>query len=168
MNFRLADMRDLPQIKAVYRDIIEKMKREKIEIWDDIYPCAFFEEDIRNNRLYVLLEKDVIVSAFALSDTNAGETSVEWQDDRCRALYLDRLGVNVNYTGIGIGSFMLDKAKETAKNMGAEYLRIFVVDVNRPAIQLYIKNGFIRGKGVYDEVIDDDLVLREYGFETAL
>ena len=69
---------------------------------------------------------------------------------------------------MGIGSYMLEKAKETAKSLGAEYLRLFAVDINEPAIQLYIKNGFTRVNGVYDEVIDDDLILHEYGFEAAL
>lgn len=168
MDFRLAVMQDLAQIKRVYKDIIKKMNGEQIPIWDDIYPCEFFEEDIRNHCLYVLLNKDDIVSAFVLCDTNPGEKSIEWQDNQGRALYLDRLGVNVNYSRMGIGSRMLEKAKEAAKNAGAEYLRLFVVDINEPAIQLYIKNGFLRGNGVYNEVVDDDLVLHEYGFEVAL
>ena len=168
MDFRLAVIQDLPQIKAVYKNIIEKMNREQIQIWDDVYPCKFFEEDIRNHRLYVLVESDEIVSAFVLCDTNTGVKSIEWQNDQGRVLYLDRLGVNVNYSGMGIGSFMLERAKETAKSLGAEYLRLFVVDINELAIRLYIKNGFKRGNGVYDEVIDDDLILREYGFEAEL
>lgn len=168
MDFRLAVMQDLLQIKSVYKSLIEKMNREQIQIWDDIYPCEFFAEDIRSNRLYVLLDKDDIVSAFVLCDTNPGEKFVAWQDNHCRALYLDRLGVNVNYARMGIGSFMLEKAKETAKKLGAEYLRLFVVDINEPAIQLYVKNGFIKRNGVYDEVIENDLVLHEYGYEVAL
>ena len=168
MEFRLAVMQDLSQIKSVYKNIIEKMNREQIQIWDDIYPCEFFEEDIRNNRLYLLLDNGVIVSAFVMCDTNSGEKSIEWHDKQCRALYLDRLGVNVNYSRKGIGSLMLERAKETAKNLGAEYLRLFVVDINEPAIRLYIRNDFIKRNGVYDEVIDDDLILHEYGFEVAL
>lgn len=168
MDFRLAVMHDLPQLKAVYKNIIQNMNNNQIQIWDDIYPCEFFEEDIRNNRLYVLLDHDEIISAFVLCDTSSGEKSVEWQDNSCKVLYLDRLGVNINYLKMGIGSLMLEKAKETAKNLGAGYLRLFVVDINKPAIYLYIKNGFIRANGVYDEVIDDDLTLHEYGFETVL
>lgn len=168
MDFRLAVMQDLPQIKSVYKNIIKKMNNEQIQIWDDIYPCEFFDEDIRNNRLYVLQNNDDIVSAFTLCDTNSGEKAVEWQDNLCKALYLDRLGVNVNYSRMGIGSLMLERAKETAKKSGAEYLRLFVVDINEPAIRLYIKNGFIMGNGVYDEVIDDNFILHEYGFEVAL
>lgn len=34
---------------------------------------------------------------------------------------------------------MIAKAKEIAREQGAEYLRLFVADINRPAIQLYEK-----------------------------
>ncbi len=168
MDFRLAVTQDLPQLKSVYKDIIQNMNKNQIQIWDNIYPCEFFEEDINSNRLYILLNNNDIVSAFALCDTNSGEKSVRWQNNQSKALYLDRFGVNMNYLRIGTGSFMLEKAKETAKNSGAEYLRLFVVDINKPAINLYFKNGFIRVNGVYDEVINNDLVLHEYGFETVL
>ena len=36
MNLRLADMSDLPKIKAVYRKIIENMDRDNVQIWDEI------------------------------------------------------------------------------------------------------------------------------------
>jgi ribosomal protein S18 acetylase RimI-like enzyme len=58
---------------------------------------------------------------------------VNWKDNAGKALYMDRLGVNVNYSGQGIGSYMLTKAT-----------------------------------GVYDEVIDDELILHEYGYEILL
>ena len=54
---------------------------------------------------------------------------------------------------------------ELAKEKGVEYLRLFVVDINKPAINLYIKNGFKKAEGIYDEIIDDNLTLHEYGFE---
>ncbi len=54
---------------------------------------------------------------------------------------------------------------ETAKSFGMEYLRLFVVDINKPAIQLYVKNGFRKVEGVYEEVFEDGFVLREYGYE---
>jgi ribosomal protein S18 acetylase RimI-like enzyme len=168
MVFRLAVMQDLPQLKVVYKDIIQNMNDNQIEIWDNIYPCEFFEEDIKNEQLYVLSDNIEIVSAFVLCSTNSGEKSVNWKDNAGKALYIDRLGVNVNYSRKGIGSYMLTKAREKAKNLGAEYLRLFVVDINEPAICLYTKNGFTKASGVYDEVIDDELVLHEYGYEILL
>ena len=63
---------------------------------------------------------------------------------------------------------MLAKAKETARTLGAKYLRLFVVDINIPAIQLYSKNEFTRVKGIYDERIDSDYILHQYGYEIQL
>ena len=65
--------------------------------------------------------------------------------------YLDRLGVNKEYSNKGIDSYMLNKAKDISRNLGAEYLRLFVVDINKPAINLYIKNGFNKAKGIYEK-----------------
>ena len=93
-------------------------------------------------RLYVLLDGEEIVSAFALCDANAGEGAVQWKENGAKALYLDRLGVAVRYAKRGIGSRMLAEARELAGALGAEYLRLFVVDINEPAIRLYEKKGF--------------------------
>lgn len=145
MDFRQAVLQDLPALKDMYKQIIENMNEQNIQIGDDIYPCEFFEEDIKNNQLYTLLNNEEIVSAFVLSNTNLGETAVEWNDKNAKAVYIDRLGVNVKYSRKGIGSLMLDKAKEIAKTLDAEYLRLFVVDINIPAIQLYTKKKVCKG-----------------------
>lgn len=165
MNLRLANMDDLPQLKGVYRNIIDAMNQNNIQIWDEIYPCEFFADDIKNNRLYVLMEKDEIVSAFALCGTNAGENHIKWENKQAQVLYIDRLGVNVNYLRKGIGGIILHRAIALAREKDAAYLRLFVVDSNEPAINLYRKSGFQQADGIYDEVIDDSLVLHELGFE---
>ena len=165
MNLRMANIDDLPQLKAVYEKIIDNMNKDNIQIWDEIYPCEFFYDDIENKRLYVLEENNEIVSAYALCDSNSGAKYVKWANKHDKALYIDRLGVNVNYSRKGIGSVMLNKAIDLARDKGAKYLRLFVVDINKPAINLYIKNGFKKVDGIYDEIIDDDFVLHEFGFE---
>ena len=38
MEFRLSILSDLPQLKRVYRDIVQDMNDKNIRIWDDIYP----------------------------------------------------------------------------------------------------------------------------------
>lgn len=165
MNFRLANIYDLPKLQVVYGKIIDNMNKNNIQIWDEIYPCEFFADDIKNNCLYILLEDKEIVSAFTLCDSNAGAECVKWKNEQKKALYIDRFGVNINYLRKGFGGIMLQKAKMLAAEQGFEYLRLFVVDTNKPAINLYIKNGFQKADGIYDEIIADDLVLHELGFE---
>lgn len=168
MNFRMANIGDLPQLKMVYEKIIYSMNENNIQIWDEIYPCEFFYDDIENNYLYVLEDNKEIVSAFALCHSNAGAEYVKWESNHDKALYIDRFGVNINYSRKGIGSIMINKAIALARDMEAKYLRLFVVDTNKPAINLYIKNGFKRVDGVYNEIIDDDLILHELGFEIKI
>lgn len=47
MDFRQAVMQDLPQLKDMYKRIIKDMNEQNIQIWDDIYPCEFFEDNIK-------------------------------------------------------------------------------------------------------------------------
>lgn len=168
MMFRTANIQDLPNIKHTFDLIVKHMQDNQLNIWDDIYPCAFFEDDIRNNRLYILLEGAEIVAAFALCDTDEGESAMIWKECCGTALYLDRFGVNISYAHKGIGTLMLEKAKETAKALGADYLRLFVVDENLPAIRLYEKGGFSRAQGVYHKALDETCILREFGYEIKL
>lgn len=77
-------------------------------------------------------------------------------------------GVSADHSRRGYGGIALSHAMDTARAVGARYLRLFVVDRNLPAIRLYEKSGFVRRNGFYDEVIDDEVMLREYGYEIAL
>lgn len=85
MEFRLANNQDLAQLKERYKKIIQKMNKNDIQIWDDIYPCDFFENDIRNRQLYILLDNREIAAAFVLGKTNKGENSVEWEDIKAKS-----------------------------------------------------------------------------------
>lgn len=165
MNFRLANIYDLPKLKVVYGKIIDNMNRNSIAIWDEIYPCEFFANDIENNCLYLLEnENNDIVSAFALCESNNGESCVKWANEHDKSLYIERFGVNDDYLRRGIGYTMINHAILLTKQKNAKYLRLFVSDINKPAINLYLKNGFNKVDGIYEERIDD-FVLREYGFE---
>lgn len=165
MNIRLAEQIDLDQIKKMYEKIVDNMNKNNIQIWNEFFPFMSFQEDIENKRLYLLTEDtDDIVAAFVLCDSNEGEAHLNWKDAKAKALYLNRFGVNVDYLRQGIGGLALKYAMELAKQMNAKYLRLFVVDINKPAINLYRKNGFDQVDGIYEEKIED-FVLREYGFE---
>ena len=66
MRLEVAKLEHLQSIKEMYREIVADMKLKKLEIWDEVYPCEFLEEDIKKEQLYILLEHEIIVGAFAL------------------------------------------------------------------------------------------------------
>ncbi len=166
MELRKAVPEDLPQLQAMYREIVRRMQCDGLSVWDEVYPCEFLGEDIAQHRLYVLTRPEGdIAAAFALCGGCDGARHVQWQEPQAAALYLDRLGVNIAVQRQGAGTEALQKAAALAGAQGAAYLRLFVVEGNGPAQRLYEKNGFRQAGGFYDEHVDEDLVLREFGFE---
>lgn len=164
MEFTTALPADLPQLRAVFGEIIRDMDAHGIDIWDDYYPCALFPGDIENGRLHLLRDGDVIVAAFALEEEHQGAESMDWQIAG-KALYFDRFGVNVAYRRRGLGGAVLREAVKLARERGADALRLFVVDRNLPALALYERSGFRRAPGIYGEQIDEETTLWEYGYE---
>lgn len=167
MKFRKAEFNDLEKLKSMYRALIRSMEEKDVNIWDEYYPCELFAGDIEKGRLYILEDEGSPVSAFALCENAGGESALHWKYDG-KSLYIDRLGVDPEYQGRGIGTLTLKKAAEAAKAQAAENLRLFVVDLNFPAIKLYEKSGFTRAEGIYNEVIDSETTLREYGYELKI
>lgn len=168
MEMRSAVPEDLPQLKAMYKEIVRQMQRDGLSVWDEVYPCEFLGEDIAQGRLYVLTRQKEIAAAFALCSGCEGARHVQWQEPQAPACYIDRLGVNPAVQRQGAGSEALQQAAALAGAQGAAYLRLFVVEGNRPARRLYEKNGFRQAGGFYDECIDEDLVLREFGLEKKI
>ncbi len=166
MDLRLSEKSDLPALKTMFRLIVDDMDARNIRIWDDVYPVEFLQEDIECGRLYVLTGDNGIAAAFALCEPD-GNDQVTWLDENAKALYLYRLGVNVDFQCQGVGKAAVDCAKRLAREKGAAFLRLFVVDVNEPAINLYLKNGFRQAEGLRVDDIGGD-ILYEKGFEAAL
>lgn len=138
--------------------------------YSPVHECRILNAicDIEEKRLYVLEKDKELLAACALCSSNAGAEAVEWSNKKAKAFYIDRLGVRTEALGKGLAGILLNEAAALAKEKGAEYLRLFVVDCNLPAINLYQKNGMKKVPGIYAEKVDEELVLQEFGFEKQL
>ena len=165
MEIRLANSKDLPEIIAMFKKIVENMNKNDIKMWDEIYPFEFFEEDIKNKRLYVLTKNSRMIAAFALCISSPGKDEFHWENCNTNALYLNRFGVSVKNLYRGIGSFLLTMAKEIAKSKGAKCLHLLVSTTNGPAINLYRKSGFVKVNGTYIERITGTFTLQCIGLK---
>lgn len=166
MELRLAEKSDLPSLKIMFDDIVKNMHKNGITIWNEYYPYEEFECDIENKNLYLLTQNNHIVSAFGVYPSTNGQDHFKWQDATAKALYLGRVGVNVNFLRQGVGSIVLSSALAIVKEKKASFLRLLVVENNKPAINLYLKNGFIQAEGYYEEIIEPlGIKMVELGFE---
>ena len=164
MQLRLAEEKDLPALYTMYRELVARMRRDGMHIWDDVYPCIALDADVHARRMYVLTDGGTVVSAFALCDGDEGESAVAWRIPG-RALYMGRLGVNVRYARQGIGARMMDAGLRLAAARGADSVRFFVAVENAPAVALYRRKGYTQAEGVNVLAFDDGFTLYEWGFE---
>lgn len=169
MNVRLGTKDDLSQLKLIFDKIIKNMEDNNINIWNEYYPFDEFESDIKNEGLFVIEDNGTIVASFSLFNSMQGAGNFSWTSNTAKVLYLGRVGVNVSYLRQGIGSLVVKYAKDIAIKRGAKYLRLSVVDINLPAINLYLKNGFKKVEGVYKDYSEcSQQVLTELGFELKI
>lgn len=169
MKIRLATNKDLPNLKTMFDKIVSVMESNNVFIWNEYYPYEEFENDIHNNNLYVVVDNSKIISVFGLFDNVSGFDCFEWNDKNAKALYLGRFGVNPDYQNQGYGAKTINEDIKIAKSFDAKYLRLQVVDTNKPAINFYKKVGFIEVRGKFEEYIEEtNTSLIEYGFEIKL
>lgn len=168
MKFVVAKLEDLNQIKEIYKKIIKNMYDNDIKIWNEYYPIEVFESDIEQGNLYLLKDNNNILGAFAMYEHENLEKGLEWENCNAKSFVLNRIGVNVDYLHQGIGKKLLIEASKLAQKEGAKYLRLLVSDINIPAINLYLKCNFKKVNGIYEEKINDNFSINEYGFEMIL
>ena len=112
MKIRLATNSDLANLEKMFLAIVENMNNQNIKIWNEYYPFEEFENDIKNNCLYVLESNNEIIATFGLFESTGGQEYINWIDKDAKAIYLARVGVNVDYLRQGIGSQVIKYAQE--------------------------------------------------------
>jgi GNAT superfamily N-acetyltransferase len=99
------------------------------------------------------LGRKVAVATITLDDT---ANPVVWDEDEAAepAAYVNRLVVNREYAGRGVGAALLNWAvKEAVRRFGARWIRIDVWTGNEPLHKLYERQGFER---VFPDCADED------------
>lgn len=165
MEFRLATLYDLQNLKKMYEVLVENMASNGLDIWKIYDPAQFFYEDIVNKRMYILEENDYILGAFCIFEQNYGAGYINWLNKEATPLYISRLAVNVRFAKKGIGSVLIDYATKLAQEKNCNSLRLLVVNYNQPAVEFYSKNGFVKSDGEYLDQVTETITFTEYGYE---
>ncbi len=166
MELCVAQKKDLPALRVMFREITENMYKNGVMIWDELYPYEDFAGDIENGNLYLITDRNEITAAFCACDSVEGADCFEWRNKSAKAVYLCRVGVNARFLRQGIGTLALSYALEIAKRRDTEFLRLLVSDANKAAMDFYKKNGFTQVAGTYNEFSEAlKKPIVEFGFE---
>ena len=143
MIYRIATLCDLNQILSMKNRVKERIVKENLPIWLNGYPLdEMISEDIDLQYGRVVEIDGKIVSYAVFLPSN-----IEYEDHipNVENKYsFGRVMVDDNYTGLGIGRFLVSNMINEAKQNGSEGMIITADNCNKKATNLYESFGFIK------------------------
>lgn len=147
-HIRSAEKKDLPKIVELFDVSRKTMKEQGIDQWQDGYPFASdIEDDLLNNRAYVLYSDGELVGYFAYTTgkeevyENISEGQFR-EEKEYRYSSVHRVAVTPERRGHGYGSKIFEYAEKLAHMDHALSLRCDTHEDNRPMRALLAKCGF--------------------------
>ena len=141
INIRPAEKGDYLQVKK----LMIQLQQHHINLRPDVYKMSdFFTEDTFDK---LLAECNVLVAVDENGEI-AGAVSYSIMDMKAaiihpfKSLWIADLIVSETHRGQGIGSMLMEKVKQTAKENGVDRIQLNVSSYNTDAVKLYEKLGF--------------------------
>ena len=144
IQYETAEPQDLNEIFLVVQSAIQKMKEQKIDQWDDIYPTREdFLEDIRKKQLRIGRMDGKIAVIYTISEEcDEQYQNGIWKEPERPFCILHRLCVNPAVQHQGIAQRTMKRIEEEAEAMGYEAIRLDCFSGNPIACRLYQRLGY--------------------------
>ena len=142
INLRPAEKNDYPQLKK----LMVQLQQHHVNLRPDVYKMSedFFTEDTFDK----LLAECNILLAVEENGEISGAVSYSIMDMKAsiihpfKSLWISDLVIEENHRRQGIGSMLMDKIKQIAKENNVDRIQLNVNALNSGAIELYEKLGF--------------------------
>jgi len=148
---RKAEKTDLIIIKKITDACTQNLIDQNIFQWNKEYPSlATFEKDIKEEVLYVYIDKIKIVGCIMFSEEKDPHyNNVKWITPDGHNLYIHRLAVHPKNQKQGIGRKMMDFAENFGKEKGMKSIRLDTFSQNPRNIKFYRERGYKKLGDVY-------------------
>ena len=138
-KFLLADETKLDEIVDLIIERIKWMDRVGIKQWNvtnymEAYPKQYYQRQINERRLYVIVEDSKVIAAVVLL-----EEDDRW-DDNISAYYLHNFVTDTNVKGVG--KKMLEFVENLARENGKSKLRLDCAEDNEFLNNYYENQGY--------------------------
>lgn len=140
---RKATLNDLDNIMSIIKETVKDMNSSDNYQWDNNYPNEnTFENDINNDTLYIK-EIDGDIAGFICIDYNEAKEydELDWSLSE-KAAVIHRMAVNPDFRRKGIGTTLINFAKEVASNSNVNYIKTDTHSSNDKMDNLFRKCGF--------------------------
>lgn len=142
IQIRPATVEDIPQLQLLYQKQFEVMQEYQPDYFKaDLPAIDFLEETIQSDAydFLVAVDKNTLIGMVALfiEHTPPYECFVQHTYLNFADIYVDPA-----YRSLGIGKQLIDAVKQWAKNKQVDYIELLVVEQNKRAYDLYLKEHF--------------------------
>ncbi|QLG45462.1 GNAT family N-acetyltransferase [Costertonia aggregata] len=148
---RYANLSEIPDILQLTRACARAMEKNGIYQWNEHYPTKLaFENDLKNNELYVL-EVDNKVSGTIVISTHMDEEykPIKWLTPSKNNIYIHRLAINPNLQGQGYARKLMDFGEAYARKNNFVSVRLDTFSQNKRNQKFYEVRGYQKLGDIY-------------------
>ncbi len=144
---RFATEDDIDDIMLIVRQAKNYLKKHRVDQWQSDYPTwETFTADIANNECYAVTYGERLVGFFSMTEAPKSAydniTDGKWHGEG-KFCTLHRIAIEAQFRGTHLSDRLLDYADDTAKSLGAEYMRVITHRKNKPTLNLLKRKGFV-------------------------
>jgi GNAT superfamily N-acetyltransferase len=142
--FRKANIGDLVHVVKIYKNAINRMEKNNILQWDDLYPNeVILKDDILKEQMFLGEINNKIVSVVVLNKNYDEEyKNGNWNYKDLPFAVVHRLCVNPDFQNKGIGNNTMLSIEKLLKKDGIETIRLDAFSLNPYALSMYEKLGY--------------------------
>lgn len=133
-----SELKDIPEILGLYEQARSFQKVKGAVLWPE-FDLKLIETEISENRQWKIVIGNEIACVWAITFSDPEI----WGDKNADpSLYIHRVATNAKFRGQHFVEKMVDWAREYAKTIAKEFVRMDTVGENKGLIQYYQKCGF--------------------------
>ena len=142
---------DIDNILEITKSCALHLIDNQIYQWNEHYPNReAFDEDVKNNELYVLEINSTIIGCISISTfMDAFYKPIKWLMVSRNNLYIHRLAIHPKYQGNGYAQQLMTFAENHAKEKNYVSIRLDTFSQNLSNLKFYELRGYLRLEGIY-------------------
>lgn len=139
MNIQNSSASDIEEIFRLYRIATNFQKSKKtVVVWPE-FERELVEREIADNHQWKLMIDGQVACVWA---TTFSDEQIWEERNVDPAIYIHRIATNPDFRGQNFVKTIVEWAKEHAKSLGKEYVRLDTIGDNKRLIAYYINAGF--------------------------
>lgn len=148
---RKANAPDIDTLMTVTQACAKHMISKGIFQWNEHYPNQYaFENDIKQDQLYVLEVDGVVIGSIVLSNHMDDEyIPIRWLTKNDKNLYIHRLAINPEHQGKGYAQQLMDFGEQFAIENNYASIRLDTFSQNKRNHKFYELRGYKRLGNIY-------------------